>query len=146
MNITYKELRDLIDAMPKRHLDDTVTVFDEMGDECLPVAAFDAMVSFGKINPGCNAADSLDEGPFVLKVRGISGIEDYLSEGDAVFVDAGDGHINEGDFVKQVDDKHASVILLGHNDESIFELADIYLGEYDEKSLAILLGEKANQN
>lgn len=136
MAITYKELRDHLNAMTKERLADNVTIFDGITGECIPAGDFGAIE---KMEPRVGGV--LDDGHFVIKTCTAPGVEDLV--GKTVFVDfnvtTGRVCILSCEFVRMIDRDRAAVIIPDQEGEVIVELADIYLGEYDERSLADLL-------
>lgn len=139
MNLTYRKLRDQLNMMPEERLDDNVTIFDGMSGECSPSNNFGPVE---EMDPRGDAFGVLDDGHFTIKIRAVSSIEDMVLSGDAILIDAstpGCFSIVAGKFGRLIDDAHASVILPDHTDEIIVELANIYLGEHDKKSLADMM-------
>lgn len=139
MTITYRNLRDHINAMPEKRLDDNVTIFDFITGECLPAGDFGVIEEMDQQG---EVSGVLDDGHFVIKTHVISGVEDIVSKGDTVFVDASTHKrfsVRACEFVRLINTDHAAVIMPDHIEEVIVETADIYLGEYDQDSLADLL-------
>lgn len=138
MAITYKELRDHLNAMPEERLADNVTIFDGITGECIPAGDFGAIE---KMDQQGDVGGVLDDGHFVIKTCTAPGVEDLV--GKTVFVEfnvtTGRVCILSCEFVRMIDRDHAAVIIRDDEGEVIVELADIYLGEYDERSLADLL-------
>lgn len=72
MNMTYRELRDLLSEMPGERLDDDVTIFDGRAEECIPASEFGVLE---KIDQEGNTCDVLDDGHYVIGINMTARIE-----------------------------------------------------------------------
>lgn len=131
MTITYRDLLDRLKKMHEKRLDDHVTIYDSETDEHHAVSHLSQT----------QGSDVLDDGHLILEINRAS---TPLVKGDVVYIDFNNSKGTKRCTFDRMDGSNAIVNQRGLDgeEEISVDLSDVYFGEYDEKSVAILIRER----